>query len=46
MFGRVAEGAEGRGEAFLFYSYASIAGGALLIGLVAGGGLHVLRARA
>ncbi|GAB4819993.1 hypothetical protein N2152v2_007039 [Parachlorella kessleri] len=36
MFGRVADAEEERGEAFLFYSYANIAGGALLIGLVAG----------
>lgn len=36
MFGRVSDSAESRGEAFLFYSYATIAGGALLIGLVAG----------
>ena len=38
MFGRVADAEDERGEAFLFYSYANISGGALLIGLVAGGG--------
>lgn len=36
MFGHVADSEEDRGEAFLFYSYANISGGALLIGLVAG----------
>eukprot|EP00887_Chlorella_sp_A99_P000274 scaffold13.g274.t1 len=36
MFGRVAEGAADRGEAFLFYSCAHISGGALLIALCAG----------
>ena len=36
MFGRVAQNPEERGEAYLFYSYAGISGGALLIALFAG----------
>ncbi|KAK9814743.1 hypothetical protein WJX72_010741 [[Myrmecia] bisecta] len=36
MFGRVAETTSERGEFFLFYSYAHIAGGPLLIALVSG----------
>lgn len=42
MFGRVSDTVDGRGEGFLFYSYASISGGALLIGLVAGS-LHTFK---
>jgi hypothetical protein len=37
MFGHVAGSREERGEAFLFYSYTHISGGALLVGLCAGG---------
>ena len=37
MFGHVAEMREERGEAFLFYSYTHISGGALLVGLCSGG---------
>ena len=37
MFGHVAERREERGEAFLFYSYTHISGGALLVGLCSGG---------
>ncbi|GMH38451.1 hypothetical protein BSKO_06335 [Bryopsis sp. KO-2023] len=36
MFGHVNEAVEDRGKYFLFYSYAHISGGALLIALVAG----------
>lgn len=36
MFGRVAPAVGQRGEFFLFYSYATISGGALLAALVAG----------
>eukprot|EP00252_Welwitschia_mirabilis_P008464 TRINITY_DN2031_c0_g1_i1.p1 TRINITY_DN2031_c0_g1~~TRINITY_DN2031_c0_g1_i1.p1 ORF type:complete len:866 (+),score=120.55 TRINITY_DN2031_c0_g1_i1:53-2650(+) len=35
-FGHLCEDPENRGEFFLFYSYASVSGGALLIALVAG----------
>lgn len=37
MFGHVAEEGADRGEAFLFYSYTHISGGALLIALCSGG---------
>jgi hypothetical protein len=37
MFGHVAGSREERGEAFLFYSYTHISGGALLVGLCSGG---------
>ena len=36
MFGRIAPSRERRGEFFLFYSYATISGGAVLAALVAG----------
>lgn len=36
MFGHVNESTIDRGKYFLFYSYAHISGGALLIALVAG----------
>ncbi len=36
MFGHVAASGQRRGLAFLFYSYADVSGGALLIALVAG----------
>jgi hypothetical protein len=38
MFGHVANSAQERGEAFLFYSYAHLSGGALLVALCAGKG--------
>jgi hypothetical protein len=37
MFGHVAGEGEDRGEAFLFYSYTHISGGALLVALYSGG---------
>lgn len=36
MFGRIAASSERRGEFFLFYSYATISGSAVLAALVAG----------
>lgn len=39
-FGHLAEDPSHRGEFFLFYSYAPVAGGALLIALVAGEAAH------
>ncbi len=36
MFGRIAPSRKCRGEFFLFYSYATISGGAVLAALVAG----------
>lgn len=38
MFGHLAEASEDRGEAFLFYSYAHVSGGALLVALCSGEG--------